>query len=102
MEPNIIFDANNITIINNDICDIALKTIIPPIDLIITSPPYNAGMPYEQKLTIQDYTTSGTKTLIRIYRWLKLMGVQINVLFCTNKNRKRNTIHLYPYLIWIE
>jgi site-specific DNA-methyltransferase (adenine-specific) len=103
MEPNIIFDANNITIINNDICDIALKTIIPPIDLIITSPPYNAGMPYEQKLTIQDYTTFALKTSIRIYRWLKPDGrFCINVPFCIKHKTENGTQSSYPYLIWIE
>lgn len=45
------------------------------IDLMITSPPYNATKEYDKNLTLEEYLTFLTDVLKEVYRVLKLNGI---------------------------
>lgn len=74
------------------------------VDLILTSPPYNAGKEYEQKLTEQEYYEFINPVIGEFKRVLKPDGrFAINV--CFNINRinigDENSV-LFPFLSWID
>ena len=92
--PNL--DVPNYLLIQND----ALKAIkdIPDesIDLIITSPPYNLGKDYEEKLALKDYF-EWQKDIIEIcYKKLKLSGSICWQVGYNNQNGSKQDREYYP------
>ena len=77
------------------------------VDLVLTSPPYNAGKIYEQKLTEQEYFDFINPIAKEFKRILKPDGrFAINVCFNINRinvvgDRTKNSV-LYPFLSWID
>lgn len=77
------------------------------VDLIVTSPPYNAGKVYEQKLSEQEYYDFINPIVGEFKRILKPDGrFAINVCFNINRinvvgDRTQNSV-MYPYLSWTD
>jgi len=46
-EPNIVYDRDGITLLNNDFLEVDLSNYVGQVDLVITSPPYNVGTQYD-------------------------------------------------------
>jgi len=100
MEP-VVYNNNGITIINSDI----LNANIPneSVDLIVTSPPYNAGMPYEPILTEEEYFDFVSKVCGKLYVWLKPDGrFCINICFNINRKQEDKTLAMFPFLTWVD
>ncbi len=74
------------------------------VNLFVTSPPYNAGKSYEEKLSEAQYQAFIDPIVAEMKRTLKPDGrFAVNV--CFNINRKEEsgeTVTLYPFLAWID
>ncbi len=76
--------------------DATRKGVLPPesVDLIITSPPYNVGMPYDDKgcgdsMSYCDYAKFSAKWLANCYHWARPTArLCVNVAIDKNKNGK--------------
>src|SRR5258708_20885363 len=68
----------------------------PLFDLIVTSPPYNIGKPYEQKVELQQYKADQKKVITELVKRMKPTGSlcwQVgNYVVCSKNNRGR----VYP------
>jgi len=93
MSNNIIYEANNITIINDNIIQAPIQT--ESIDLVITSPPYNVNLDYNEykdNLSYSEYLKFSEKWLQKIHSVLKPDGrlclnipLDININFLEDK-----------------
>jgi site-specific DNA-methyltransferase (adenine-specific) len=94
-------------IINGDAFQQLKNLDIESVDLIVTSPPYNASKEYESKLSEQEYFDFIYPIVKEFARILKPDGrFCVNVCFNINRinvvgDSSQNTM-LFPYLSWIE
>lgn len=74
------------------------------VDLFLTSPPYNAGKSYEQKLSEAEYLAFINPIVAEMKRVLKPDGrFAVNVCFNINRREESGkTVTLYPFLAWID
>ncbi len=68
------FESKNIILYNMDCIEFMKKIKKPIFDLIITSPPYNIGKEYEQKMEINDYINWSEIWLNKVYDITKKNG----------------------------
>jgi adenine-specific DNA-methyltransferase len=72
--PSQLGSADNV-IWNRDVADVIRKLPTKPIfDLVVTSPPYNIGKPYEERLEIEEYTEWHEALITEIVRRVKPSG----------------------------
>ena len=95
------YDKNNIIIYNDDITTI--RDISPgSVDLIVTSPPYNVGMPYsdtDDRLTLDDYTVWASEWLACCHDLLSEGGrLCINVGLDANRPEKHPLSAMYTMI----
>lgn len=99
MQTNIIVNGDAF----QQLCNIDSNSV----DLILTSPPYNAGKEYESKLSDAEYFEFINPIVKEFKRVLKIDGrFAINVCFNINRinvigDRKQNSVH-FPYLAWVD
>ena len=69
------YDANEVLLFQNDV-ESVLKSLpeSPTFDLVISSPPYNIGKPYEKKQPLSDYMAWQERVLIEIDKRMKPNG----------------------------
>jgi DNA modification methylase len=73
------------------------------VDLIVTSPPYNAGKEYENILTEKEYCDFINPIVAEMSRVLKTDGrFAINVVFNINRVEQEGKSVLFPFLSWID
>ncbi len=87
-QSNVIYSKNNIVLLNNDFLKVDLSNYVNQIDLIITSPPYNVGVQYDQhndKVSYKQYMNFTANWLTKAYNLLKDDGrICINVPIIAN------------------
>ncbi len=67
-------DDADIVIFNGDVNDFVSSLPDASVKLIITSPPYNLGKEYENKVSIERYLASQQQTIENLYRVLSSDG----------------------------
>jgi len=73
------------------------------VDLVVTSPPYNAGKEYEIAITDLEYKDWISPRLREIKRLLRVSGrIAINVVFNINRITDDHKEVLFPYLQWLN
>jgi DNA modification methylase len=87
-------------------CDIERGLSLIPgefVNLIVTSPPYNAGKSYEKELGELEYYEFVLKLCKEFYRILRDDGrFCINVTFNINRRSEDHLEVLFPYIQWIK
>lgn len=89
-----------LTLIQGDCLKVLPKIPSESIDLVVTSPPYNAGFEYEENLEENEYFDFIKKVLIEIYRVLKDSGrVCWNVPFVIYNSELKRKFFIAPKTI---
>lgn len=93
------FQAPNCLIYHLDCLDAITKLPDEWVSLTVTSPPYNIGKEYEQKLPLEDYLTWCEQWIAEIYRIARPDGTfWLNLGYLSIPNRAK-AIPI-PYLLW--
>lgn len=87
------------TLICGDVMDVLATIEDDSVDLIVTSPPYNIGKEYENKLELEEYIAWCRKWLSELFRVVKSTGsLWLNLGYVEALGRGR-AVPL-PYLLW--
>jgi site-specific DNA-methyltransferase (adenine-specific) len=91
------------TVINGNAFDQLCNISNNSVDLIVTSPPYNAGKEYENVLTEKEYFNFINPIVSEFARVLKPDGrFAINVTFNINRIEDTEKTVLFPFFAWID
>jgi len=86
-----------LTLIQGDCLKVLKKLPDRSIDLVVTSPPYNAGFGYEENLEEKEYFSFIKNVLIEVYRILKSSGrVCWNVPFVIYNSKLKRRFFIAP------
>ncbi len=65
---------SRLVLYQGDVSDFSLQFLTSPVSLVITSPPYNLGKDYEDRVSIEHYLEMQTVVIQELYRVLRSDG----------------------------